>query len=90
VPIFFDPDEDEPREPDPRRIMAATIIGMIRAGSRERLICAFVRTGGLLPNETGYANMLPSIAMLPSDRAEWDSALAEFECDFPADPPRKA
>ena len=77
-PIFFDPDAPgpDPVPYDESRIVAETVITMIRAEIPRRLIYTFLRTDGLIVDERGYRKLSPE------DRRLWDLAMREYHKIF--------
>jgi hypothetical protein len=71
-PLFFDPDADTPMPLPATKLRAQMVITMIRAGTPEHLIYAYLRTGLLLTTKT-YRKAPPEI------RAEWDFAIEEYD-----------
>ena len=78
-PVIFDPDHDTPREIPERKVCAQTVPIMLRAGTPEHLIYAYLRTGGLVLT----ASTLKKAP--PDDRAAWKEAMAEYEKYFAGD-----
>jgi hypothetical protein len=71
-PLFFDPDADTPTPIDEKKMEVEMVISMIRAGTTEHLIYAFVRTALILTKKT-YRTVPAEI------RAEWDLAMQDYE-----------
>lgn len=78
-PIFFDPAESTPVPYPPDRYKAEVTITMIRAGFREEIIYATLRTDRLPPLEE-YME-----AWSEEELEEWTDAIAEFHKTFPDD-----
>lgn len=75
-PVIFDPTQDAP-QPMPENMMTANmVLSMIRAGSPERLIFAYLRTGGLILTTTTIRKASRA------DRDAWKAAMNEYEENF--------
>jgi hypothetical protein len=71
-PLFFDPDAETPIPLAASKLRAQMVITMMRAGTPEHLIYAYLRTGRLLTTKT-YRKAPAEI------RAEWDFAVEEYD-----------
>ena len=74
-PVLFDPDAPgpDPVPHDESKMIAETVITMIRAEIPQRFIYTFLRTDGLIADERGYRRLSPE------DRRLWDLAMREYD-----------
>jgi hypothetical protein len=71
-PVWFDPDTDELHPLDPDRVETDIVRAVEQAGIDPALIYAYWRTGRMVTQDTMRL-------LSPSERAEWDAALEEYE-----------
>ena len=70
-PVIFDPDHDTPRETPEKKVCAQTFLIMLRAGTPEHLIYAYLRTGASSSTPAHSRRRHPTIERL--GRKLWQS-----------------
>lgn len=71
-PVFFDPDADTPQPMNPDKYQADMVRAMSKVGVDAPTIYAYQKTG-LMASKSNWD------LLTPSDRAEWQAAIKEYE-----------